>query len=45
MNEDVAFRLKQAEMGVLGFELPPKLADVVRIVRRNELQVTVKNAA
>jgi hypothetical protein len=45
MKEDVAFRLKQAETGGLGFELPPKIADVVRIVRKNELQVPVKNTA
>ena len=45
MKEDVAIRLKQAETAGLGFELPPKIADVVRIVRKNELQVAVKNAA
>ncbi len=45
MKEDVAVRLKQAETVGLGFELPPKIADVVRIARKNELQVTVKNAA
>jgi hypothetical protein len=39
MKEDVAFRLKQAETGGLGFELPPKIADVVR---KNE---PVKNTA
>jgi hypothetical protein len=45
MKEDVAFRLKQAETAGLDFALPPKIADVVRIVRENELQVAVKNAA
>ncbi len=45
MKEDVAFRLQQAETVGLGFALPPKIADVVRIVRKNELQVAVKNAA
>ena len=45
MKEDVAFRLQQAETVGLGFALPPKIADVVRIVRENELQVAVKNAA
>jgi hypothetical protein len=45
MKEDVAFRLKQAETAGLDFALPPKSADVVRIVRENELQVAVKNAA
>jgi hypothetical protein len=45
MKEDVAIRLKQAETAGLGFELPPKIADVVGIVRKNELQVGVKNAA
>jgi hypothetical protein len=45
MKEDLAIRLKQAETAGLGFELPPKIADVVRIVRENELQAAVKNAA
>ena len=45
MKEDLAIRLKQAETEGLGFELPPKIGDVVRIVRKNELQVAVKNAA
>lgn len=45
MKEDVAFRLKQAETAGLDFALPLKIADVVRIVRKNELQVAVKNAA
>ena len=44
MKGDVAFRLKQAETAGLDFALPPKIADVVRIVRENELQVAVKNA-
>jgi hypothetical protein len=44
MKEDVAFRLKPAETTGLVFELPPKIADVVRIVGKNELQVAVKNA-
>jgi hypothetical protein len=42
MKEDVAIRLKQAETAGVGFELPRKIADVVR---KNELQVAVKNAA
>ncbi len=45
MKEDAALRLRQAETAGLGFELPPKIADVVRIVRKNELHVAVKNAA
>jgi hypothetical protein len=45
MKEDVAFRLKQAETEGLDFALPPEVADVVRIVRENELQVAVRNAA
>ncbi len=45
MKEDVALRLRQAETAGLGFELPPNIADVVRIVRKNELHVAVKNAA
>jgi hypothetical protein len=45
MKEDVAFRLEQAEMVGLGFALPPKIADVVRIVRKNEAKPEVENAA
>jgi hypothetical protein len=43
MKEDVSFRLEQAETVGLGFALPRKIADVVRIVRKNELQVARKN--
>ena len=45
MKEDVAFRLEQAETVGLGFALPPKIAAVVRIVRKNEAKSEVKNAA
>jgi len=45
MKEDVAFRLEQAETVGLGFTLPPKIADVVRIVRKNEAKREVENAA
>ena len=45
MKEDVALRLEQAETVGLGFALPPKIADVVRIVRKNEARPEVKNAA
>jgi integrase len=45
MKEDVAFRLEQAETVGLGFALPPKIADVVRIVRKNEAKPEVENAA
>jgi integrase len=45
MKEDVAFRLEQAETVGLGFVLPPKIADVVRIVRKNEAKPEVENAA
>jgi len=45
MKEDVAFRLEQAEKVGLGFELPPKTTDVVRIVRENESKLAVENAA
>jgi hypothetical protein len=45
MREDVAFRLEQAETVGLGFALPPKIADVVRIVRKNEAKPEVENAA
>jgi integrase len=45
MKEDVAFRLKQAKTVGLGFTLPPKIADVVRIVRKNEAKPEVENAA
>jgi len=39
------FRLEQAEMVGLGFALPPKIADVVRIVRKNEAKPEVENEA
>jgi integrase len=48
MKEDVAFRLQQAETMGLGFAIPPKIADVVRIVRivrKNEAKPEVENAA
>jgi integrase len=45
MKEDVAFRLEQAETVGLGLPLPPKIADVVRIVRKNEPNPEVENAA
>ena len=45
MKEDVAFRLEQAEKVGLGFELPPKIADSVRIVRKNEARPEVENVA
>lgn len=45
MKEDVPFRLEQAETVDLGFALPPKIADVVRIVRKNETKPEVENAA
>ena len=45
MKEDVAFRLEQAAKVGLGFELPPKITDVVRIVRKNEARPEVENAA
>jgi len=45
MKEDVAFRLAQAATVGLGFALPPKIADVVRIVRKNEAKPEVENAA
>jgi integrase len=45
MKEDVAFRLQQAKTVGLGFALPPKIADVVRIVRKNEAKSEVENAA
>ena len=45
MKEDIAFRLEQAETVGLGFELPPKIADVVRIVRRNEAKTFDKAAS
>jgi hypothetical protein len=38
MKEDVAFRLKQAETAGLDFALPPKIADVVRIIRKMNYQ-------
>ena len=45
MKEDVAFRLEQAEKVGLGFALSPWIADVVRIVRRNEAKPEVENTA
>jgi hypothetical protein len=39
MKEEVAFRLEQAETVGLGFALPPKIADVVRIVRKTKQDV------
>lgn len=45
MKEDVAFRLEQAETVGLGFVLPPKIAEVVRVVRKKEAQPEVENAA
>ena len=44
MKEDVAFRLEQAETLGLGF-VPPKIADAVRMVRKNEAKPEVENAA
>jgi hypothetical protein len=38
MKEDVEFRLEQAETVGLGLALPPKIADVVRIVRKKRKQ-------
>ncbi len=45
MKEDGAFRLEQAETAGLGFVLPPKIAEVVRIVRKKEAKSEVENAA
>jgi integrase len=45
MKEDVTFRLEQAEAVSLGFTLPLKIADVVRIVRKKEANPEVENAA
>ena len=45
MKEDVVFRLEHAEKVGLGFDLPSKTTDVVRIVRKNELEVAIENAA
>jgi hypothetical protein len=45
MKEDVAFRLEQAKTVGLGFALPPKIADVARIARKNEAKPEVENAA
>ena len=45
MKDDVAFRLEQAETMGLGFALPPKIAEVVRIVRKKETKPEVENAA
>jgi len=39
------FRLEQAEVVGLGFALPSKIADVVRIVRKNEAKPEVENEA
>jgi hypothetical protein len=39
------FRLEQAEKVGLGFELPNKTWDAIRIVRKNEVEVAVENAA
>ena len=44
MKQDVAFRLEQAETVGLGFVLPPKIAEVVRIVREKEAKPEVENA-
>lgn len=44
LKDDVVFRLEQAERAGLGFEIP-KTADVVRIVRKNEVAVETGNAA
>jgi len=45
MKEDVAFRLEQAQTVGLGFALPSKIANVTRIVRKNEVKSEVENAA
>jgi integrase len=45
MKEDVALRLEQAETVGLGFALPLEIADVARIVRKNEAKPEVENAA
>jgi hypothetical protein len=45
MKEDVAFHLEQAETLRSGFALPPKIADVVRIVRKNKAKPEVENTA
>jgi integrase len=45
MKEDVAFRLEQAAKVGLGFKLPHKTTDVVRIVRKNDAKPEVENAA
>jgi hypothetical protein len=44
LKDDLAFRLEQAEKMGLGFEIP-KTADVVRIVRKNEVAVETESAA
>jgi hypothetical protein len=43
-KEDVAFRLEQGETVGLGFALPPKVTEVVRIVRKKEAKPEVANA-
>lgn len=43
MKEDVAFRLEQAEAVGLGFALPQKKTEVVRIVRKHEPTPEAKN--
>lgn len=45
MKDDRSFRLEQAAEVGLGFELSPKITDVVRIVRKNEYPRQVENAA
>jgi len=45
MKEDVAFRLEQAERVGVGFALPPRITEVVRIVRKKEAKSKVANAA
>jgi integrase len=45
MKEDVAFRLEQAETVGLGFVFCPKIAEVVRVVRKREAKPEVENAA
>lgn len=43
MKEDVAFHLEQAETVRSGFALPSKMADVVRMVRKNKAKPEVEN--
>jgi hypothetical protein len=45
MKEDLAFRLEQAETVGLGFARPPKITEVVRIVRKKQAKPEVANAA